>query len=47
MYGDGVGHKVWAAITKCLQYLFEECRNNSSPSDVHPQPSESPPSKQG
>ena len=47
MYGDGVGQKVRAAITKCLQDLFEEYRNNSSPSDVQPQPSESPPSKQG
>ena len=47
MYGDGVGQKVWAAITKCLQNLFEEYRNNSSPSNVQPQPSESPPSKQG
>ena len=47
MYGDSVGQKVWAAITKCLQDLFEEYRNNISPSDVQPQPSKSPPSKQG
>jgi hypothetical protein len=41
MYGDGVGQKVWAAITKCLQELFEEYRKNCSPSDVQPQQSES------
>ena len=46
IYGDGVGQKVWAAITKCLQELFEEYRNNrSSPSEVSSQPSDSPPSK--
>ena len=48
MYGDGVGHKVWAAITKCLHELFEEYRNNnSSSSEVQSQPSDSRPSKQG
>jgi len=48
MYGDGVGQKVWAAITKCLHELFEEYRNNnSSSSEVQSQPSDSPPSKQG
>jgi hypothetical protein len=46
MYGDGVGQKVWAAITKCLQDLFEEYRNNSFPSDVQPQQSELAQSKQ-
>jgi hypothetical protein len=34
LYGEGVGQKVWAAITKCLHDLFEEYRiNNSQPSD--------------
>jgi hypothetical protein len=47
MYPDGVGQKVWAAITKCLQALFEEYRSNSVPSDVQPQQSESPQPKQG
>ena len=47
MYGDGVGQKVWATITKCLHELFEEYRNNnSSSSEVQSQPSDSPPSKQ-
>lgn len=48
MYGDDVGQKVWAKVTKCLHELFEEYRNNrSSPSEVSAQPSDSPPSKQG
>jgi hypothetical protein len=34
LYGEGVGQKVWAAITKCLHDLFEEYKtNNSQPSD--------------
>jgi hypothetical protein len=41
MYGAGVGQKVWAAVTKCLQDLFEEYRINNSPSGVQPQRSES------
>ena len=48
MYGDGVGQKVWTAVTKCLHDLFEEYRNNiNSPSEVQSQPSELPPSKEG
>jgi hypothetical protein len=47
MYGDGVGQKIWAAITKCMHDLFEEYRmNNASPSDRNSQPSDEPPSKQ-
>ena len=48
MYGEGVGQKVWAAITKCLHDLFEEYRaKNSSPSPVNSQPSDETQSKQG
>ena len=48
MYGDGVGQKVWAAITKYLHDLFEEYRNkNTSSSEVNSQESDSPASKQG
>ena len=46
MYGVSVRQKVWAAITKCLQDLFEEYKKNSSPSDVQSQPSESSISKE-
>jgi hypothetical protein len=42
MFGEGVGQKVWAAITKCLHNLLEEYRaKNSSPSNVNPQPNNS------
>ena len=48
MYGEGVGTKVWAAITKCLHDLFEEYRvKNSSPIYVNPEPNDSTRSKQG
>lgn len=48
MYGEGVGQKVWAAVTKCLHDLFEEYRDtNSQASDVNQQSSESPQSTQG
>jgi hypothetical protein len=42
LYGEGVGQKVWAAITKCLHDLFEEYRiSNSQPSDeMQSQPSD-------
>jgi hypothetical protein len=46
MYGEGVGQKVWAAITKCLQELLEDYRIRSLPPDDQPQQSESPQSKQ-
>jgi hypothetical protein len=46
MYGAGVGQKVWAAIIKFLQELFEEYMNNMLPSDVQPQPSDSPQPKE-
>jgi hypothetical protein len=46
MYGEGVGQKVWAAITKCLQELFEDYRIRSLPPEEQPQQSESPQSKQ-
>jgi len=48
MYSEGVGQKVWAAITKCLHDLFEEYRvKNSSPTNVNPEPNDSTQSKQG
>jgi hypothetical protein len=48
MDGEGVGQKVWAAVTKCLHDLFEEYRaKTSSPSNVNPQPNDSDQSKQG
>uniref|UniRef100_K3ZLP8 hAT-like transposase RNase-H fold domain-containing protein n=1 Tax=Setaria italica TaxID=4555 RepID=K3ZLP8_SETIT len=48
IYGEGVGQKVWAAVTKCLHDLFEEYRDtNSQASDVNQQSSDSPQSKQG
>jgi hypothetical protein len=46
MYGDGVGQKVWAAITKCLQDLYEEYMINSLASAMQPQQNESSQSKQ-
>jgi hypothetical protein len=47
MYGDRVGQKVWATITKYMHDLFEEyMMNNASPSDLNSQPSDEPPSKQ-
>ena len=48
IYGESTGHKVWAAVNKGLQGLFEEYRDTFSPSDGTPQSteSESPQSKQ-
>jgi hypothetical protein len=48
MYGEGVGQKVWAAITKCLHDLFEEYRaKNTPPSNVNSQTNHEPESNQG